>query len=74
MVLVRPPDDPVMVTVNVPVVAVPVANRVKRLLAVAGFIPNVALTPFGMPDTVRLTLPLKPFTGLTVIVLVPLPP
>ena len=71
MVLVRPPDDPVMVTVNVPVVALPVADRVKRLLAVAGFVPNVALTPFGMPDTVRLTLPLKPLRGLIEIVVEP---
>lgn len=47
-----------------PVVAVPVAERVKMLLAVAGFVPNVALTPFGPPDAVKLTLPLKPLRGL----------
>ena len=71
VVLVKPRDVPVMVTVKVPVVAVPVADRVKRLLAVAGFVPNVALTPFGTPDAVRLTLPLKPLRGLIAMVVEP---
>ena len=60
-----------MVTVKAPVVAVPAADRVKRLLAVAGFVPNVAVTPFGTPDAVRLTLPLKPLRGLMEIVMEP---
>jgi hypothetical protein len=71
VVLVKPPDVPVMVTVKVPVVAVPVADRVKRLLAVAGFVANVALTPFGTPDAVRLALPLKPLRGLIAMVVEP---
>lgn len=49
-----------IVTVKVPVVAVPAADRIKRLLAIAGFVPKAALTPFGKPEAVKLTLPLKP--------------
>ena len=71
MVLVRVPEVPVMVTVKVPVLAVPVAERVKTLLAVAGFVPNVALTPPGNPDAVKLTLPLKPLSGLIEMVVDP---
>jgi len=66
VVLVKLPDEPVTVTVTVPTVAVPVADRVRRLLAVAGFVPKVAVTPFGRPDTVKFTLPLNPFRGLIV--------
>ena len=62
------PEVPVMFTVKVPVVAVPVAVRVKRLVAVAGFVPKLAVTPLGSPDADRLTLPLKPFCGVTVMV------
>lgn len=64
VVLVRVPDVPAMFTVKDPVVAVPVADRVKTLLAVAGLVPNVALTPLGNPDAVRVTLPLKPLRAL----------
>ena len=64
MVAVKLPDVPVTVTVKVPVVATPIAERVKRLLVVAGFVPNVALTPPGKPDPVRLTLPLNPLRRL----------
>jgi len=60
-----------MVGVKEPVAAVPVADRVKRLLVVAGFVSNVALTPFGKPDTARLTLPLKPLRALMEIVVEP---
>lgn len=71
VLLVRLPDVPVTVTVNVPTVAVPVAERVKRLLAVAGFVPKVTLTPLGRPDAVKLTLPLNPLKGFTVMVVDP---
>lgn len=71
VVFVRLPDVPVMVTVKVPVAAVPVADSVKRLLAVAGFVSNVALTPFGKPDAVRVTLPLNPLSGFMVMVVEP---
>ena len=64
VLLVKLPDVPVMVTVTVPIVAVPIADRVKRLLAVAGFVPKVALTPFGRPDAAKFTVPLNPFRGL----------
>ncbi len=71
VVLVKVPEVPVIVTVKVPVVAVPVADIVMMLLAVAGFVPNVALTPFGKPDTVKFTLLLKPLRGLTEMVAEP---
>ena len=60
-----------MVTVKAPVAAVPLADRVKTLLAVAGFVPNVALTPLGKPDADKVTLPLNPFTGLMETVVEP---
>lgn len=65
---------PVIVTVTVPVVAVLLAVSVNMLVAVAGLVPNVAVTPPGSPDADKLTLPLKPFCGVTVIVLAPLVP
>lgn len=68
------PDVPVIVTDFVPVVAVLLALKVTTLLPVVGFVPNVAVTPAGRPDAERVTLPVKPFSLLTVIVLVPLLP
>ena len=69
------PEVPVMVTVTVPVVAVPPAARVNMLVVLfAGFGLNVAVTPFGRPVADKLTLPLKPFCGVTVIVVVPVAP
>ena len=70
-VFVNPPEVPVIVTVKVPVVAVPVADKVRRLLAVAGFVPKAALMPFGQPEAVKLTLPLKPLRGLIEMVVEP---
>ena len=35
---------------------------------------NDAVTPIGRPDADKLTLPLKPFCGVTVMVLAPLAP
>ena len=66
------PDVPVMVTVTVPVVAVLPAVSVSVLAAVVLLGLNVAVTPPGWPEADKLTLPLKPFCGVTVIVLVPL--
>ena len=71
VVFVKPLDVPVIVTVKVPVVAVPVADRVRTLLVVAGFVPKVALTPFGNPEAVKFTLPLNPLTGLIEMVVEP---
>ena len=69
--LLRVPEEPVTVTVKVPVAAVPLADRVSRLVVVAGFVPKKALTPLGKPDAVKFTLPLNPFTGLIVTVVKP---
>ena len=65
------PEVPVIVTVDVPVVAVPLAVSVNVLVEVAGFALNDAVTPLGKPDAEKVTPPLKPFCGVTVIVLVP---
>lgn len=74
VVAVRLPDVPVMVTVDVPVAAVALAVRVKVLVVVAGFGVKVAVTPLGSPEALKVTLPLNPFCGVTVMVLVPLVP
>lgn len=68
------PDVPVIVTDEVPVVAVELAVKVTTLLPVVGFVPKLAVTPLGRPDAERVTLPVNPPVGFTVIVLVPLPP
>jgi hypothetical protein len=79
VVVVKLPDTPVTVTGTVPVVAVLLAVNVNVLLlavlllaVLLGF--NDAVTPLGRPDADKLTLPLKPFCGVTVIVLAPPPP
>ena len=74
VLLWRLPDVPVMMTVNVPVAAVLLALSVSVLAVVAGLGLNEAATPLGRPDADKLTLPLKPFCGVLVIVLVPLVP
>ena len=74
VVLVKLPDVPVIVTVTVPVAAVELAVKVKVLVEVVGFGLKPAVTPLGSPDAERVTLPLKPPTGVTVMVLVPLLP
>ena len=63
-----------MTTVAVPVVAVLLAVSVSVLLVVALEGLKLAVTPAGSPEADRLTLPLKPFTGLTLMVPVPLVP
>jgi len=68
------PDVPVIVTDAVPVVAVELAVKVTTLLPVVGLVPKLAVTPAGRPEAERVTLPVKPPVGFTVIVLVPLPP
>jgi hypothetical protein len=74
VVFVKPPDEPVIVTVAVPVVAVLPVASVNVLVVVAGFGLNDAVTPLGRPEADKVTLPLNPFCGVTVIVLVPLVP
>ena len=74
MVFVKLPDVPVTVTVTVPVAAMLLAVSVNVLvLAVLPGL-NDAVTPLGRPDADKLTLPLKPFCGVTVMVLAPLAP
>ena len=65
---------PLMVTVVVPVVAVPLAVNVTVLVLVVLAGLKLAVTPPGRPEAERLTEPLKPLTGVTVMVLVPLAP
>jgi len=64
----------VIVTVDVPVAAVPLAVSVNVLVLVVLVGTNDAVTPLGRPDADRATLPVKPFCGVTVIVLFPLVP
>ena len=72
--MVKLPDEPVTVTVTVPVAAVPLAVNVKVLVPAVLLGLNDAVTPLGRPDVDKLTLPLKPFCGVTVMVLVPVVP
>src|SRR6266702_1112590 len=72
VVFVKLPDT--TVTVTVPVVAVLLAVSVNVLLLAVLVGLNVAVTPPGRPDADKLTLLLKPFCGVTVMVLVPLVP
>src|SRR5260370_1071240 len=74
VVLVKPPDDPVIITVTVPVAAVLLATSVNVLVLPVLLGLNDAVTPLGRPDADKLTLLLKPFSGATVMVLVPLAP
>ena len=73
-VFVKLPDVPVTVTVTAPVVAVLLAVKVSVLLLAVLVGLNDAVTPLGRPDADKLTLPLKPFCGVTVMVLVPVVP
>ena len=61
-------------TVDVPVAAVTPTVSVKELVVVAEGGLKEAVTPLGKPDADKLTLPLKPFSGATVMVLEPLNP
>jgi len=74
VVFVELPDVPVIVTVAVPVLAVLLAVSVIMLVLVVLLGLKDAVTPLGRPEAVKLTLPLNPFCGVTVIVLVPLLP
>jgi len=74
VVLVKLPDEPVIVRVTVPVAAVLLAASVNVLVLAVLLGLNDAVTPLGRPDADKLTLLLKPFSGATVMVLVPLAP
>lgn len=72
--LLKVPDTPDTVIVEVPV-GVPAGTvMVSVLVMLVGFGLNPAVTPLGIPVALRVTLPLKPSKSLTVIVLVPLLP
>ena len=73
VVLVSAPDVPVIVTVAAPTVAVALAVSVTVLLEVVGLAPKLTVTSLG-PDADKLTLPVNPPEGVTVIVLLPLLP
>ena len=63
-----------MVTVEVPVVALALTVKVTTLVDVVGLVPKLAVTPAGRPEADKLTLPVKPPDGVTVTVLLALPP
>jgi hypothetical protein len=67
-VLLRVPLVPVIVTVAAPVVALLEAVNVTTSPL------KLAVTPDGKPLAVNVTVPVKPPVGVTVIVLVPVPP
>ena len=68
------PDEPVTVIVNVPTAAAAlvVSVNVLALSVLLGL--NDALTPLGRPEIDKLTVPVNPFSGVTVIAAVPLAP
>jgi hypothetical protein len=70
-VALRAPEVPVTVMVEVPATAALPAVRVivLALFVLEGL--KAAVTPAGSPEATRLTLPLKPSCGTTVIVLLP---
>lgn len=74
VVLLRLPDVPCTVIVNVPVVAELLAVSVRVLVDVAGFGLNDAVVPVPMPVAVSVTPLAKPPEGWIVIVLVPFEP
>ena len=59
---------------DVPVVAVELAVKVKTLVEVVGLVPNEAVTPEGRAEFESVTLPVKPPLGVTVMVELPLLP
>lgn len=71
VVCVKLPDVPITVTVPTDGVAAALAVSVSVLLLVAGFGLKAAVTPLGNPEAESDTLPLNPFSGVIVIVLVP---
>jgi hypothetical protein len=74
VVRVNVPDVPLMVSVTVPVAAALPALSVKVLAEVALVGLKLAVTPEGRPEIDRLTVPLKPLIGFTLMVLVPMVP
>src|SRR5277367_1032333 len=67
---VRLPEVPPMVMVDVPGAALAPTVIVRVLVVLVGFGLKPAVTPVGRPFAVKVTLPLKPPDGTTVMVLV----
>ena len=63
-----------IVTVEVPVAAVLLSVSVRVLVPVVLAGLKEAVTPVGRPEAASATLPVKPFDGVTLIVLEPLAP
>jgi hypothetical protein len=74
VVLDKPPEVPLTVTMTVPVLAVALAVSVKTLVFAVLVVLKDAVTPLGNPEADKATVPVNPPCGLTVIVLVPLAP
>jgi len=74
VVLDKLPDEPVTVMVAIPVVAALLAVSINVLVFFVLVGLNDAVTPLGKPDADNLTLPLKLFCGMTVMVVAPLVP
>jgi hypothetical protein len=68
----RLPKVPVMVTGDVPVVAVLLEVSVSTLVPVVGFVPNDAVTPLGRPEAASVTLPVNPPEAPTSMLMEPL--
>ena len=66
--VVKPSEEPVTVTVTVPVDAVLLAVRVSELVVAVVLGLNEAVTPVGRPEADKVIVPLKPLCGVTVIV------
>jgi hypothetical protein len=73
-VWLRFPLVPVTVTVAAPTVAVLEAVKVTLLVPVVDAGLKLAVTPVGRPLAASATVPLNPFEGATVIVLLPVAP
>ena len=67
-VSVSEPEVPLIVIEARPVTASLLAFSVRMLVPAVGFLLNAAVTPLGRPEAERLTLPMNPFTLITVMV------
>jgi hypothetical protein len=66
--LLRLPEVPLIVIVEVPALALPLAVNVRLLVDAAELGLNDAVTPVGSPEAVKFTVPAKPFCGAIVTV------
>jgi len=67
--LLKVPEVPVMVTLEMPIAAVAPAARVRVVEAGSGLELNDTVTPLGRPEAEKVTFPVKPFRGETVTAL-----